>query len=140
MQLFGPNPNPLTLTLRDRTPAGCILSPLLFSLYTNSCTSSHQSGKLLKFADDTTLIGLISGGDESAYRWEIDYLATWCSLGAQCCEDSGDGWGLQEECSGGGAGGGFDSVHQLSVAEISIQQGYPLERVSLTDDALVLSR
>ncbi|XP_061085687.1 uncharacterized protein LOC133119208 [Conger conger] len=48
-------------------------------VYTNSCTSSHQSVKLLKFADDTTLIGLISGGDESAYRWEIDHLVTWCS-------------------------------------------------------------
>ena len=47
-------------------------------MYTNSCTSSHQSVKLLKFADDTTLIGLISGGDESAYRWEMDHLVTWC--------------------------------------------------------------
>ncbi|KAK0141369.1 hypothetical protein N1851_021622 [Merluccius polli] len=55
-----------------------VLSPLLFSLYTNSCTSSHQSIKLLKFADDTTLIGLISDGDESAYRWEADHLVTWC--------------------------------------------------------------
>ena len=43
---------------------GCVLS-LLLSLYTNSCTSSHQFVKLLKFADDTTLIGLISDGDES---------------------------------------------------------------------------
>ncbi|KAK0137744.1 hypothetical protein N1851_026048 [Merluccius polli] len=34
----------------------------------NSCTSSHQSVKLLKFVEDTTLIRLISGGDESAYR------------------------------------------------------------------------
>ncbi|KAL6116641.1 uncharacterized protein ACO6RY_14610 [Pungitius sinensis] len=25
-------------------------------------------------------IGLISGGDESAYRWESDHLVTWCSL------------------------------------------------------------
>ncbi|KAK9517319.1 hypothetical protein VZT92_025201 [Zoarces viviparus] len=30
--------------------------------------------------DDTTLIGLISGGDESAYRWETDHLVTWCGL------------------------------------------------------------
>ncbi|KAK3543629.1 hypothetical protein QTP70_025003 [Hemibagrus guttatus] len=54
---------------------GCVLSPLLFSLYTNGCTSGHQSVKLLKFADDTTLIGLISDGEESAYgvRWII-----WC--------------------------------------------------------------
>ncbi|KAK3533795.1 hypothetical protein QTP70_027362, partial [Hemibagrus guttatus] len=50
------------------SPQGCVLSPLLFSLYTNGCTSGHQSVKLLKFADDTTLIGLISVGDESAYR------------------------------------------------------------------------
>ncbi|KAK3509002.1 hypothetical protein QTP70_015947, partial [Hemibagrus guttatus] len=50
------------------SPQGCVLSPLLFPLYTNGCTSGHQSVKLLKFADDTTLIGLISDGDESAYR------------------------------------------------------------------------
>ncbi len=33
---------------------GCVLSPLLFSLYTNDCTSKDPSVKLLKFADDTT--------------------------------------------------------------------------------------
>ncbi|KAK3528865.1 hypothetical protein QTP70_011742 [Hemibagrus guttatus] len=50
------------------SPQGCVLSLLLFSLYTNGCTSGHQSLKLLKFAGDTTLIDLISDGDESAYR------------------------------------------------------------------------
>jgi len=60
------------------SPQGCVHSPLLFSPDTNGCTSSHQSVKLLKFTDVTTLIGLISGGDESAYRWEIDLLVTWC--------------------------------------------------------------
>ncbi|KAK0135593.1 hypothetical protein N1851_028543 [Merluccius polli] len=47
-----------SLTLK---PSRLLSSPLLFSLYTNSCTSSHQSVKLLKFADDTTLIGLVFG-------------------------------------------------------------------------------
>ncbi len=61
-------------------PQGCILSPLLFSLYTNDCTSKDPSVKLLKFEDDTTLIGLIQDSDESAYRQEIKELAVWCSL------------------------------------------------------------
>ncbi len=38
------------------------------------------SVKLLQFADDTTLIGLIQDGDESAYRQEVKELAVWCSL------------------------------------------------------------
>ena len=41
--------------------------------------SSQQSIKLLKFTDDTTLIGLISGGDKSVYRLETEHMLTWCS-------------------------------------------------------------
>ncbi|KAI2645072.1 putative RNA-directed DNA polymerase from transposon BS [Labeo rohita] len=36
--------------------------------------------KLLKFVDDTTLIGRIQDGEESACRQEVEQLAVWCSL------------------------------------------------------------
>ncbi|KAI4884029.1 hypothetical protein NFI96_019554 [Prochilodus magdalenae] len=33
---------------------------------------------IIKFADDTTVIGLITGGDETAYRREVAELVDWC--------------------------------------------------------------
>ncbi len=64
------------LTLNTGVPQGCVLSPILHSLFTHDCIPVHGSNK---FADDTTAIGLISGNDETAYRDEVQHLATWCA-------------------------------------------------------------
>ena len=67
-----------TLTLSTGAPQGCVLSPLLFTLLTHDCTTTHSTNHLVKFADDTTLVGLITKGDETHYREEVDLLARWC--------------------------------------------------------------
>ena len=37
------------------------------------------NSRIIKFADDTTLTGLISDDDESGYRNEVDLLVKWCT-------------------------------------------------------------
>ncbi|KAM9826430.1 uncharacterized protein ACBT44_006669 [Syngnathus typhle] len=66
-----------TRTTNTGAPQGCVLSPLLFSLYTNDYSSGDSSVK--KYADDTTPIGLIRDGDEIAYRQEVERLVHSCS-------------------------------------------------------------
>ncbi|GFS15833.1 Battrachocottus baikalensis orf1 and orf2 genes [Elysia marginata] len=60
-------------------PQGCVLSPLLFTGYTDDCRSSNEDlVPLLQFSDDTTLQGLINMNDEAAYRSEIERFVMWC--------------------------------------------------------------
>ncbi len=52
--------SPPTLSPLIEAPQGCVLSPLLYSLYTHDCVSSHSSASLVKFSDDTVVLGLIT--------------------------------------------------------------------------------
>ncbi|KAI3360376.1 hypothetical protein L3Q82_002245 [Scortum barcoo] len=53
-----------------------------------TASASHKDNTILKFADDTTVIGLISGGDETAYRREVASLVKCFKLlGVHICDD-----------------------------------------------------
>ncbi|KAK3509562.1 hypothetical protein QTP70_006107 [Hemibagrus guttatus] len=38
----------------------------------------HSSNHIIKFGDDTTVVGLFSKNDESVYREEVQQLTAWC--------------------------------------------------------------
>lgn len=61
-------------------PQGCILITLLFSLLTYDYAASHTSNEIIKYADDTTVVGLIKDEDDAAYRMEVEWLTTWCRI------------------------------------------------------------
>ncbi|KAI3362873.1 hypothetical protein L3Q82_001921 [Scortum barcoo] len=66
-------------------PKGCVLSPLLFTLLTHDCSAIHLSCLIVKFADDTAVVGRIANNDESDYRQEVEHLELgWCRQNNLC--------------------------------------------------------
>jgi hypothetical protein len=66
-----------SLILNTGAPQGCVVIPLLYSLFTHDYVAMHTSNSIIKFADDTTVVGLITNND-SSYREEVRALGEWC--------------------------------------------------------------
>ena len=64
------------ITTNTGAPQGCVVSPVLFTIYTNDCSINTNSTKLIKFADDSTIQGLIQNDDEREYFDYINLLQT----------------------------------------------------------------
>ena len=66
------------LILNIWAPQGCVLNPLLYSLFTHDCVAMHTFNSIIKFSDDTTVVGLINNNNETAYREEVRALGGGC--------------------------------------------------------------
>lgn len=55
-----------SITLSTGTPQGCVLSAILYSLFSQDCVPTFDTNTIVKLADDTTIVGLITNNDESA--------------------------------------------------------------------------
>ena len=47
-------------------------------LFTHDCLAMYACNSIIKFGDDTTVVGLITNNDETAYREEVRGLGVWC--------------------------------------------------------------
>ncbi len=55
-----------------------MLSLLQYVLFTYDCVASRTNTSIIKFADDSTVIGLLTEGEEAAHGREVAQLVAWC--------------------------------------------------------------
>ena len=67
-----------TISTNTGAPQGTLLAPFLFLLYTADCRSADESCPLVKFADDTELVGKISNDEDALYHKQIKNFVNWC--------------------------------------------------------------
>lgn len=69
---------PSPLILNTIATQGCVLSLLLYSLYTHNCVVTFDFNTIFNFSDDTAVVVLIPDNNENAYLREVKDLAYWC--------------------------------------------------------------
>ena len=61
-------------------PQGCVLSPFLYTLYTNDCRSVDPSTQYVRFSDDTAMLALLSDfASYQSYVSSVVRFSSWCS-------------------------------------------------------------
>ena len=70
----------LSSAIRTNTgaPQGTVLAPFLLALYTADCRSTDESCPVVKFADDTELVGKFSNYEDAIYHKQIENFVNWC--------------------------------------------------------------
>ena len=69
-----------TLVTNTGAPQGCVLSPMLYTIYTNDCTTINSGHQMIKYADDTAIVGCMNSNDDSlqCFNHESSHFVEWC--------------------------------------------------------------